>query len=76
MWFFFVLLLPQFIWEGSDSLGEPASLLTGVLADHYYPPNGFNFDQRDIGEETENLLRGKDTEEIGQKVSCPKKKNP
>lgn len=40
------MLLPpfQFVWEGSEDLGEAASIFTGVFPYHYSAPDGFNFD--------------------------------
>ncbi|KAH7421965.1 hypothetical protein KP509_13G083700 [Ceratopteris richardii] len=32
------------IWRGSKSFGPSAQIFAGVLANHYEPPDGFNFD--------------------------------
>ena len=32
------------VWEGSDTLGESASLFTGAFAQHYHAPDGFCYD--------------------------------
>ncbi|XP_077290663.1 lysosomal alpha-mannosidase-like [Arctopsyche grandis] len=34
----------EMIWRGSDDIGAPSDLLTGVLFNHYSPPPGFCFD--------------------------------
>ncbi len=35
----------QFVWEGSDHLGEPSSIFTGIFPKHYSAPGPFNFDE-------------------------------
>ena len=34
----------QFVWDGTDHLGEESSIFTGIFADHYYAPRGFYFE--------------------------------
>ncbi len=58
------------MWEGSDSVGEPASLFTEILPDHYYPPRGFNFDAREI-RGNQNILTDKTDDMIRKKARLP-----
>lgn len=34
----------EMLWRGSDDLGKPSDLFTGVLPNGYNPPGGFCFD--------------------------------
>ena len=35
----------QFLWEGSDYLGERARLFANIFTNHFNPPKGFNYDE-------------------------------
>ena len=42
----------EFIWRPFfDHLGKSAEIFTSIMYNHYYWPNGFNYDQRDSQDE-------------------------
>eukprot|EP00897_Mesotaenium_endlicherianum_P007935 jgi/Mesen1/716/ME000109S_10932 len=36
----------EFVWRASPSLGESAQIFGGILANHYEPPTGFNYEYK------------------------------
>ena len=56
---FVVAPLSQFVWEGSDHLGEASSILTGIFFKHYTSPYPFNYDVIGVkGEKLTDLPKG------------------